>query len=84
MMPRAHCSGIGVSRDQRHDDRMVAVLRLVDDRGQHWVVDLSVDDLRVLLADLRALIVADQATVDKWWQKLADGRDGRPKAAVRT
>jgi hypothetical protein len=82
-MPRTTCTGIGIARHPNFDDRMVAVLKVDDADGRAWIIDLDVDDLKALLADLRTLLSADQPTVDRWWRQLANGRDHRPRAAVR-
>jgi hypothetical protein len=74
---------IGVSRDAVLDDRMGAALRFTDAAGQHYVVDLTPRDVNCLMQDLIVLLGANQAQVDAWWRRLADGRDGRPRAAVR-
>jgi hypothetical protein len=82
-MPRTECVSIGVVRHPKRDDAMCACLRVTDVDGRAWAIDLDLDDVRRLLLDLRALLEADQETVDRWWRALADGRDHRPRAAVR-
>ena len=64
-----------------HDDRMSAALKFTDaDTGRQWVVDLTLVDVRNLTADLVELLFANEIQVRRWWQTLADGSDGRPKA----
>lgn len=76
-----NCS-IGVTRDEVLDDRMAAALTFSDTAGTYHVVDLTLSDVRNMFGDLVRLLGANQQQVDTWWQRLADGRDGRPQAAV--
>jgi hypothetical protein len=80
LMPRTRCASIGVARDPERDDLMCACLRVSDIDGKQWAIDLTLDDVKHLLLDLRSLLEADQATVDRWWRQLASGADGRPRA----
>jgi transposase-like protein len=66
------------------DDRMSAALTVTDTTGVRHVVDLTLSDARNMFEDLARLLGANQAQVDAWWQRLADGRDGRPRAKVTT
>jgi hypothetical protein len=75
-------ASIGVSRDAVLDDRMGAALRFTDTTGQHHIVDLTPRDVNCLMQDLIVLLGANQEQVDAWWRRLADGGDGRPRAAL--
>jgi hypothetical protein len=55
-----------------------------DTTGAHHVVELTLPDVRHLFQDLIVLLGANQEQVTQWWQRLADGRDGRPRAKVAT
>ena len=77
-------SAAGITRDPVLDDRMAAALRFSDTTGAHHVVELTLPDVRNLFQDLMVLLGANQEQVPQWWQRLADGRDGRPGAKVTT
>ncbi len=62
---------------------MAAALRFTDTSGKQHIIDVTLSDVRNMFADLAQLLGANQAQVDAWWQRLGDGRDGRPRAAVR-
>jgi hypothetical protein len=86
-MVRRRSSGdasIGVTRDPQVDDRMSAALIVTDTTGKQYTIDLTLDDVKNLHADLATLLGARQSQVDQLWQRLADGRDGRPRAKVTT
>jgi hypothetical protein len=77
-------ASIGVTRDPKLDDRMSAAFTVTDTTGKRYTIDLTLDDVRNLHADLAQLLGASQAQVSHWWARLADGRDGRPRAKVTT
>jgi hypothetical protein len=63
---------------------MVAALQFTATTGAHHVVELTLPDVRNLCRDLLVLPGANQEQVSHWWQRLANGRDGRPRARVTT
>lgn len=75
---------VGITRDPTLHDRISAALTVTTTTGQHLTVDLSVPDLINLVADIGVLLKADQAQIDIWWERLATGADGRPRAAKRS
>ena len=72
--------GIGVQRHAELDDRMIGVLSFTTVDRQQIVIEVTVDDLHGLKHDVDRLLTADVAQVAQWWQTLADGSDGRPRA----
>ena len=77
-------AGIGLIRHPQADNQMSAALTCSLNSGKRLIIDLTLDDTRNLFADLAKLLGADQTQVSQWWQRLADGRDGRPRAKVAT
>jgi hypothetical protein len=76
---------IGLMRHPDADDRMIPVARFADaDTGRRYIVELTAADVKNLCADAAALLSADAARVSRWWSELADGSDGRPRAACVT
>ena len=53
----------------------------VDDK--RFEIQLTLDDVLNVHADLVELLAAGQDKVNRWWQTLADGSDGRPRAPKR-
>ena len=63
---------------------MVPLLQLTGTDGTHHTVELSTPDVVALYESLTVMFDVDQAAVDQWWRKLANGSDGRPRAAQRS
>ena len=72
-------ASVGITRDPVLNDRMTAALTFTAN-GKHYTVELTLDDVKNMFADLTTLLGANQQQVSQWWQRLADGRDGRPRA----
>ena len=68
----------------RSENRMVPLLTFTATDGTHYTCELSTRDVVALHESLTVMFDADQAAVDQWWQRLADGSDGRPRAAQRS
>ena len=76
-------ASVGVTRHPIAHDRMSAALRFTAS-GAHYTVDLTLDDVKTMFADIATLLGANEQQVSQWWQRLADGRDGRPRAKAAT
>jgi hypothetical protein len=66
----------------RSENRMVPLLTFTAADGTHYTVELSTPDVIALHESLKIMFDADQAEVSRWWQTLADGSDGRPRATT--
>jgi hypothetical protein len=75
-------AGVGLARHRELHDRMIPLLRFTTTDGRQFQIKLTVDDLRGIGHDVIRLFSADRAEVSSWWSRLADGADGRPRAAL--
>ena len=62
---------------------MCAVLSVTPVDDKRFEIQLTLDDVLNVHADLVELLAAGQNKVNRWWQTLADGSDGRPRAPKR-
>ena len=62
--------GLGLTRDPRQPDRMMAVLSLVDSQDRAVRVELTPLDVKHLRDDAEKLLDADAVTVAGWWEAL--------------
>ena len=76
-------AAIGVTRHPTAHDRMMGALTFTAN-GKHYTIDLTLDDVKNMFADLTTLLGANEQQVSQWWARLADGRDGRPRAKAAT
>jgi hypothetical protein len=74
-------ASVGLVRHPRLHDRMLPLLRFTTADGRQFQVELTVADVRGIGHDVIQLFSADRAEVSSWWSRLADGSDGRPRAA---
>jgi hypothetical protein len=70
---------LGLIVDPRYSNRMAPCIKLTDDRGTEYVVQLSAEEVRDLHADAGKLMDADAEQVDRWWRWFLDGADSRPR-----
>jgi hypothetical protein len=73
----------GITRREDADNLMAAALTYTGADGEFHVVDLELDDVKGVFEDAARLLGANAEQVALWWRRLADGRDGRPRAAAQ-
>ena len=74
---------LGITRREDADNLMGAALTYTAADGEFHVVDLELDDVKGVFEDAARLLGANAEQVALWWRRLADGRDGRPRAAAQ-